>query len=112
MALCLHYLDQPLKFQIILADCAWTYDDPANAGKRGAVHKYPLMSQADLCALPVGDLAADDAVLLSWSTWPKLKEGIEVIESWGFTYKTCGFVWVKKCKTGTWALAPTPKWCC
>lgn len=94
-------LRHPVKFGIILADCPWTYDDHANAGKRGAVHKYPLMEQADLCKLPVHMLAADDCVLFSWSTWPKLAEGIEVIESWGFTYKTCGFVWVKVSKAGT-----------
>ncbi len=89
-----------MKFNVILADCAWMYDDPANAGKRGAVHKYSLMEQVDLCMLPVQDLAADDCILFSWSTWPKLAEGIQVIESWGFTYKTCGFVWVKVSKAG------------
>ncbi len=89
-----------MKFQVILADCAWTYDDQANAGKRGAVHKYPLMEQVDLCMLPVQDLAGPDCVLFSWTTWPKLKEGIEVIESWGFEYKTVAFVWVKVSKDG------------
>jgi N6-adenosine-specific RNA methylase IME4 len=29
---------------------------------------------------------------------PKLNEVMEVIESWGFEYKTCGFTWVKKNK--------------
>ena len=31
-------------------------------------------------------------------TFPLLKEGLEVIESWGFTYKTCAFNWVKRNK--------------
>jgi N6-adenosine-specific RNA methylase IME4 len=90
-----------VKFEIILVDCPWTYDDKANAGKRGAVHKYPLMSQADLCALPVQDLAADNCVLFSWSTWPKIDDGRDVIDAWGFKYKTCAFNWVKTTKDGT-----------
>ena len=27
-----------------------------------------------------------------------LKEGLETIKRWGFTYKTCGFNWIKKNK--------------
>lgn len=90
-----------MKHNVVLADCAWQYDDPANAGNRGAVHKYKLMSQKDLCALPVESIAADDCMLFSWTTWPKLKEGIEVIEAWGFRYRTCAFTWVKQNGNGT-----------
>ena len=32
--------------------------------------------------------------------YPMLKEGLEVIESWGFKYKTIGFQWIKKNKSG------------
>jgi N6-adenosine-specific RNA methylase IME4 len=32
---------------------------------------------------------------LLWITFPKLKWLFPVIESWGFEYKTCAFVWVK-----------------
>lgn len=35
-----------------------------------------------------------------WVTMPNLIEGLEVIKSWGFTYKTCGFNWVKTYKSG------------
>ena len=33
-----------------------------------------------------------------WVTYPKLKEGIDLLEKWGFTYKTVAFTWVKKNK--------------
>jgi N6-adenosine-specific RNA methylase IME4 len=38
-----------------------------------------------------------------WVTFPLLKDSFDVIESWGFTYKTVGFTWVKKNKkTDSW----------
>jgi N6-adenosine-specific RNA methylase IME4 len=48
----------------------------------------------EICALPVGDIAHDDAVLFMWSTAPKLAESMQVIEAWGFNYRT-GMVWAK-----------------
>lgn len=33
-----------------------------------------------------------------WATYPNLKDALEVIEAWGFKYKTVGFTWVKKNK--------------
>lgn len=53
------------------------------------------MSLEDIKTLPVQDLAADDCVLLMWITDPMLEKGFEVIRSWGFKYKTVGFVWAK-----------------
>ena len=48
--------------------------------------------------LPVENLCKDDCILFLWVTFPMLKEVFEVIESWGFSYSTCGFNWVKKNK--------------
>jgi N6-adenosine-specific RNA methylase IME4 len=42
-----------------------------------------------------GSLAARDCVLLTWATWPLLRQALELIEIWGFAYKTCGFDWTK-----------------
>ena len=56
------------------------------------------MNIDDIRSLPVGEIADDDCVLFLWITFPCLKEGISVMESWGFTYKTCGFNWVKRNK--------------
>jgi len=53
------------------------------------------MTLADICALPVPDLAADDAALFLWVTMPMIREGLAVIDAWGFTYKTCAFTWIK-----------------
>lgn len=46
--------------------------------------------------LPIPAIAAKDSVLFLWVTAPCLIEGIELISSWGFTYKTVAFTWVKQ----------------
>lgn len=56
------------------------------------------MSIEDICKLPVNKVASDDCVLFMWMTFPTLKEGLKVIEEWGFKYKTVAFVWVKQNK--------------
>jgi len=75
------------KYRIIYADPPWKYDDE-RSGMGGAIDQYDLMDLEDIKALPVKDLAETDAVLFMWATAPLLKEGIEVVESWGFKYKT------------------------
>lgn len=53
------------------------------------------MTVDEICALPIAELAANDAVLLLWATWPELFEAApQVIAAWGFEYVT-GFPWVK-----------------
>lgn len=84
-----------MRFNVIYADPAWTYDDKAQAGDRGAGCKYELMTDEDLYALPVQRIAADDCVLFMWATFPKIAEALACIDAWGFTYKTCAFTWVK-----------------
>jgi N6-adenosine-specific RNA methylase IME4 len=89
-----------MRFSVILIDPAWTYDDKALAGQRGAGCKYSLMTEAEMAALPVQDLAADDCVMFMWATMPKLQEALDLGRAWGFTYKTCAFTWVKTTKDG------------
>jgi N6-adenosine-specific RNA methylase IME4 len=52
------------------------------------------MTLDDICAMDVGKIATPDAWLFMWATSPKLAEAMRVIESWGFSYRTCA-VWVK-----------------
>ena len=84
------------KYNIIYADPPWKYKNKALAGNRGAGCKYNVMSTEDIKKLPVNELAAEDCMLFIWVTMPKLNEVFDLIEHWGFTYKTCGFNWVKK----------------
>lgn len=87
------------KYKIIYADPPWQYRVYSKKGKgRSAENHYHTMNIDDIRSLPVGEIADDDCVLFLWITFPCLKEGISVMESWGFTYKTCGFNWVKRNK--------------
>lgn len=80
-------------YSVIYADPAWPY---RNSGGNGAAENhYPVMSVPEIKALPVSRLAAKDALLFLWGTWPNLPEAIDVIRDWGFEYKTMAFVWVK-----------------
>ena len=78
-------------FELILADPPWQYDF-AETDNRNLENQYPTMAVEDICNLEID--IADDAILYLWATSPKLKEGIRVLESWGFTYKTT-MVWIK-----------------
>ena len=86
------------KYNIIYADPPWAYRDRASAGKRGASFKYKVQEQDWICNLPVQDISDDNCILFMWVTMPQLPNAFEVINSWGFKYKTCGFTWVKKNK--------------
>lgn len=50
----------------------------------------------EIKALPVGQLAAVDCALFLWVTFPCLYEALDVLDAWGFIYKTVAFVWVKQ----------------
>ena len=85
------------KYNVILADPPWSFRAWSSKGMgRSAEQHYPTMRLEDIKALPVSDLAAGDCVLFLWATFPMLKEALEVIDVWGFTYKTVAFTWVKE----------------
>lgn len=86
------------KYNIIYADPPWSYKNKKSNG--AANNHYSTMALKDICELPVRALAAEDCVLFMWATYPALKEALQVIESWEFTYKTIGFQWVKLNKSG------------
>lgn len=84
-------------FKAIYADPAWSFrvwSKDTGQGRSAESH-YGTMSMDEIAALPVAELAADDCVLFMWACWPSLPEALAIIEAWGFTYKTCGFDWMK-----------------
>ncbi len=79
-------------YGVILADPPWGYHvDNVNGV---AKNHYPTMTKDTLRSLTVSDLAADNSLLLMWTTWPFIPFALELIEVWGFKYKT-GFPWIK-----------------
>ena len=82
-------------YGLIMADCPWSFKHHSNKGfKKSAEGKYKTMTPEQIKALPVSDLADKDCMLWLWATNPTLPLAIEVVQSWGFEFKTAG-TWVK-----------------
>lgn len=79
-------------FRLLYADPPWRYEH-IETESRAIENQYPTMSLEEICALKVP--AAPDSVLFLWATSPKLAEAIQVIDRWGFSYRTCA-VWDKE----------------
>ena len=89
------------KYNIIYADPPWkfkNYNDDTATHWVGS--HYPVMRLEDIKGLSVEFLASKDCVLFLWATFPTLPQAFEVIDAWGFTYKTVAFNWVKQNKNG------------
>ena len=95
------------KYNIIYADPPWQFkyqskkrtdgtSDDLNI--RDPQKEYPCMTIDDIYNMPVNEIADDNSILFLWVTYPLLKEGIKTMEEWGFTYKNCGFSWIKNNK--------------
>ncbi len=61
--------------------------------------RYPTMKLDDIKALPVDGLAAKKSHLYLWVPNALIREGLDVMDSWGFTYKS-NIVWYKIRKDG------------
>lgn len=77
-------------YDVIYADPPWQYSNVLWPG--AAEDHYPTISIEKLCDMKIP--AADNAVLFLWVTNPFLRDAFQVIDAWGFEYKT-NIVWVK-----------------
>lgn len=89
------------KFGTILVDPPWQFQN--RTGKIAPEHKrlsrYGTMALDEIKALPVPASAADVCHLYLWVPNALLPDGLEVLRSWGFHYKT-NLVWHKIRKDG------------
>lgn len=83
----------PQKFAVIVEDPAWP-EHGGGKSKRGADGHYPLMTVAQIIALPIRDVAADDAHYWLWATDNYLRDALNVMESRGFRFVRT-WEWVK-----------------
>lgn len=84
------------EFDIILADPPWAYANRHTGGsmKSAANQIYDVMTKEEIAALPVADVMAKNSICCLWTTNPMLQEGLHVLKSWGFLYKTT-WPWLK-----------------
>ncbi|MEA1650226.1 MT-A70 family methyltransferase [Nitrospirillum sp. BR 11164] len=89
------------RFATVLADPPWRFVN--RTGKMAPEHhrlsRYGTMSVEEICALPVSKVLADTAHLYLWVPNALLPEGLQVMQAWGFQYKT-NLVWHKLRKDG------------
>jgi N6-adenosine-specific RNA methylase IME4 len=83
-------------FQTLLVDPPWAYQTATRSKKLTgyANYEYQTLDTPSLAALPVADVCATNAVMVLWSTWPFLPDALELLQAWGFEYKTA-LPWVK-----------------
>jgi N6-adenosine-specific RNA methylase IME4 len=85
----------------ILADPPWQFSN--RTGKMAPEHKrlnrYATLTLAEIKQIPVSAACAEQAHLYLWVPNALLREGLDVMEAWGFTYKT-NIVWHKIRKDG------------
>lgn len=88
------------KYNIIYADPPWKYvqDKKSNNFRAVTSQYYETLTTEQLCSMNVKDIIGDSCILFMWATFPTIQEAFKVMKAWGFEYKTCGFVWIKKTK--------------
>ena len=78
------------KFGTILADPPWKFDNRTGkiAPENKKLKRYKTMDFEDIKSMPVERLSSKRSHLYLWVPNALLKEGLEVMEAWGFKYKT------------------------
>lgn len=87
-------------FDLIMADPPWRYEMRSEKGEaKSPMAHYDCLSIEDIARLPVSALAAPNCLLWLWSLNTMLPQALQIIEAWGFEYKTAGH-WVKTTVNG------------
>jgi N6-adenosine-specific RNA methylase IME4 len=84
-------------YGVIVADPPWRFDvrNRETGLRRSADHHYETMPLAEIKASPLKEVAGLHCWLMLWTTGPHLPQALDVMETWGFTYSSFGFLWVK-----------------
>jgi N6-adenosine-specific RNA methylase IME4 len=89
------------KYGTILADPPWQFSN--RTGKVAPEHRrlsrYSTLSLQQIKEIPVSIAALENSHLYLWVPNALLKEGLEVMDAWGFNYKT-HLIWHKVRKDG------------
>lgn len=95
------HFTQGRTFSTILADPPWQFEN--RTGKMAPEHKrlnrYPTLSLKEIKDIPVKNVLDSRAHLYLWVPNALLYEGLQVMEAWGFKYKT-NIIWYKIRKDG------------
>jgi len=89
-------------FDLVLVDLPLRWDAFSfkGEGRSPQRHYRSTMDVPALCRLPVADLLAKNAAACFWVFGPRLPDTLEVLEAWGFTFKSELFTWIKTTAAG------------
>ena len=91
---------RPRSYGLIMADPPWLFRVRSARGEaKSPQSHYTCMTAEQIANLPVRSLAEHDCILWLWTTHPMLPQAIQLMDRWGFTFKTSG-VWVKRTRKG------------
>ena len=82
------------KYKIIYADPPWSYTNKS-LNRGGAERHYKTTDINELCNINVNDISDKNSIMFMWVTFPMLKKGLDLLDAWGFEYRTNGFTWIK-----------------
>ena len=101
------------KYNVIYADPPWHYNGGIRSSRKDENGNYlyytpdttigaSYQTQGNnwIKGLPVSQITNSDCILFLWTTDSHIPEALEVMKAWGFTYKTIGFIWNKKERSG------------
>ena len=93
-------------YDVIYADPPWSYSTNSAKISNSTDSHYPVLAIDELKRLPVKDIASKNAALFLWTSNPFLPKAIELMEAWGFDFKTVFKVWRKTNKDGSPVCVP------
>jgi N6-adenosine-specific RNA methylase IME4 len=89
------------RFKTVLADPPWQFVNRTGkvAPEHRRLNRYCTMTVKEICDLPVDRVVEQTAHLYLWVPNALLPEGLQVMQAWGFKYKS-NIIWHKLRKDG------------
>lgn len=89
-------------YRVLYVDPPWSFATWSHRGQgKGASQHYQCMKLDQIAALPIGDIAMVDAAMFLWVVQPMLPEAMNLLDAWGFKFRTVAFCWIKMPSTWT-----------
>jgi N6-adenosine-specific RNA methylase IME4 len=89
-----------MSYDVVYADPPWDYagrtQQDGKSGVKSASNHYNTMTLTDLKNINIKNMTSKNAILFMWSSSPHLAQAIDLMDAWGFKYKTVAFVWYKE----------------
>lgn len=102
-----------VKYRVIYADPPWRFGSKMYQDSNRKMLKldevqYNTLSINEIKNLDVNGISHSNSICFLWVPDSHIKEGISVLESWGFEYKTIGFNWIKRYSSGSFCVNFAP----